>query len=464
MLEVLTALRQHARERPGSPAFSDGLRNVSYRQLLTLSNAVAWKVRDLPDVIAILAPNGIDWVAGWLGLAMAGKTIVTLPPFFSNQQLSHIVGDSGTGHILSVAELKPVARSLGLGVSVISEFGDDVAYPDVAGDLAAQSRHIVYTSGTTGAPKGVRLGASQIDWSAAALKRAVHAGPSDHYLSVLPFALLLEQICGICVPILAAAPVTIAADVAAALMAGNPSKLLEAMERTLPSISVLVPEFLAEWTAALQAQGGMAPATLRYVAVGGAPLAPALATQAESLGIPVHEGYGLTECCSVVALGRPGQQQGHSVGKPLDGLDVSIVEGEIVVSGPSLMDGYLHGDERPQCWATGDLGSIDEQGNLRVTGRRDNLLVLSNGRNVSPEWIEAMIVSDLKIAGCTLEGHGETRTVALITPSPSGIQWFAGASAEEINQLVAELCREAPHYARPGTCRIVNQPDLASTG
>ena len=424
-----------------------------------MTDAVDSAVRDLPDVIAILAGNGIEWVAGWLGLARAGKTIVTLPPFFSRQQLEHIVKDSATAHIMCSGEMAQLAGSLGLPVSLIS---DHLNATGEFVDLGRKPRLIVYTSGTTGTPKGVRLSAAQVDWSAAALKKAVDAGAADHYLSVLPFALLLEQICGICVPILAAAQVTIASDVAASLMAGDPSRLVEAVQRTQPTMSVLVPEFLSAWVAVLSAQGSKAPQRLRYVAVGGAPLVPVLAEQAHNLGIPVHEGYGLSECCSVVALSRPGEGLAGSVGKPLDGLDVSIVDGEIVVSGPAVMDGYLHDEDISGSWFTGDLGSFDGQGNLCVMGRRDNLLVLANGRNVSPEWIEAMILSDSRIAACSLEGHGQARTRVSITPSISGVQWFAAASAGEIELLIAELCQQAPDYARPQSWRLVRQPDQAT--
>ncbi|MBC8269129.1 MAG: AMP-binding protein [Rhodospirillaceae bacterium] len=459
MHKVLSALRKQAKDCPDRIAFSDGERRVGYDELEAMTNAVASGVRDLPDVIAILAPNGIDWVAGWLGLARAGKTIVTLPPFFSKQQLDHIVGDSTAAHVICSDEMAHLASSPGLPISLIS---DHIKQTDGVVHSGGQPRLIVYTSGTTGAPKGVRLSAAQVDWSAAALKQAVDAGAEDHYLSVLPFALLLEQICGICVSVLAGAHVTIACDVATSLMAGDPSKLASAMERTQPTISVLVPEFLAAWVAFLSAQGGRAPENLRFVAVGGAPLAPAMVVQAVNLGIPVQEGYGLTECCSVVALSRPGERLAGSVGKPLDGLDVTIVDGEIVVSGPSVMDGYLHGEAVSGCWHTGDLGSMDEEGNLHIMGRLDNLLVLANGRNVSPEWIEAMIASDSRIAGCSLEGHGQNRTRVSIIPSLSGARWFAAANPEAVDQLIAELCHQAPDYARPGSWRVISQPDLAT--
>lgn len=463
MFDVLSALRLHAENKPDDAAIRNGSQLITYRQLDRMTNAVASSLSELPGVVAILAPNSVEWIVGWLGLARAGKTVVTLPPFFSEQQLAHILKDSQASHILTIESMGDRLDALAQPCSPIETLirdGDEAASIDA--EQALQSRHIVYTSGTTGAPKGVRLGASQIDWSAAALNKAVNAGPDDHYLSVLPFALLLEQICGICAPLLLGAPVTIAPDVAASLMSGNPQSLALAIEQAQPSITVLVPEFLSAWVAVLQAQGATAPDTLRAVAVGGAPIAPVLAENARSLGIPVCEGYGLSECCSVVSVNRPGEGAPGTVGKPLEGLKVEIVDGEIVVAGPSVMEGYLHHADVEESWATGDLGMIDGQGNLVVLGRRDNVIVLANGRNVSPEWIEAMMLADPKIASCVLQGHGESHIRASVVPSSSGAQWFAEALEKDITQLIADLCREAPDYARPGSFEIVNETTLAS--
>lgn len=457
MLKVLGALRNLAKRQPNDTALIEGDRRVSYAQLDAMVDAVALQVADGPTVIAILAPNGVPWVAGWLGLARAGKTIVSLPPFFSSQQLAHIVSDSQTGLILSVDPLVPMAEGLGQPVLQVEDMMAVDAGERLDEARGRESRHIVYTSGTTGTPKGVRLGAAQVDWSAQALKRAVAAGPQDHYLSVLPFPLLLEQICGICVPLLAGATVTIASDVAAALMMGNPAVLVEAVNRVRPTITVVVPEFLTAWVTALQMSKSEVPETLRYVAVGGAPIAPALARKAHDLGIPVHEGYGLSECCSVVALNRPGNRVAHTVGKPLDGLQVLIEDGEIVVSGPSVMEGYLHREDISGGWKTGDLGRLDEQGNLVVEGRKDRLLILSNGRNVNPEWVEAMVKADPRIAGCVASGHGEAQIRVEIAPSGPGADWFNGATDEHIGALIQELCKDAPDYARPGSFTITTK-------
>ncbi len=168
--------------------------------------------------------------------------------------------------------------------------------------------------------------------------------------------------------------------------------------------------------AALGRAGAVAPASLRFVAVGGAPLAPSLVETAWTLGIPAHEGYGLSECCSVVALSRPGEAVAGAVGRPLDGLTVVLDDGEIVVRGDSVMTGYLGGARLGDgaCWRTGDLGEFDAEGRLIVRGRKDSVIVTGFGRNVSPEWIEALALADPRIARAVLMGHGAAGVVLAI--------------------------------------------------
>ena len=192
------------------------------------------------------------------------------------------------------------------------------------------------------------------------------------------------------------------------------------------------------------------PESLRFVAVGGAPVSETLAARAWELGIPVHEGYGLTECCSVVAVNRPGRRKAGTVGEPLPGLDVRIEEGEVVVSGPTVMAGYLHAKSiTDQPWRTGDLGSLDRDGYLCVTGRKDNLLVTSSGRNISPEWVEAIIAGDARIAACAVLGHGEPHLSVLLIPSPLGERWLMDAPRAHILLWLEQICIDAPAYAVP---------------
>jgi long-subunit acyl-CoA synthetase (AMP-forming) len=279
---------------------------------------------------------------------------------------------------------------------------------------------IVYTSGSTGRPKGVRLGLEQIDWQARALAAAIEAHERDLHLSVLPLSLLLETIAAICVPILVGARTHFATDVAHNLGAGRSADICTEVERRQPTTTVLVPQLLAGWIAQLQSRGARPPESLRFVAVGGAPISAALAARAWEFGIPAHEGYGLTECCSVVAVNRPGRRKAGTVGEPLPGLDVRIEDGEVMVSGPTVMAGYLHAKRADRSWRTGDLGDVDHDGYLSVTGRKDNLLVTSSGRNISPEWVEAMIAGDPRIGACAVLGHGQRHLSVLLVPSDLG--------------------------------------------
>ncbi len=175
-----------------------------------------------------------------------------------------------------------------------------------------------------------------------------------------------------------------------------------------------------------------------------------LSARAWELGIPVHEGYGLTECCSVVAVNRPGRRKAGTVGQPLPGLDVRIDEGEVVINGQTVMAGYLHAERvAEQPWRTGDIGSVDRDGYLCVVGRKDNLIITSSGRNISPEWIEALIAADARIGACAVLGHGESHLSVLLIPSPWGERWLMEAPRAHILLWLERLCIAAPSYAVP---------------
>ena len=323
---------------------------------------------------------------------------------------------------------------------------------------------IIYTSGSTGSPKGVRLGLAQIDFSANALARAIDAGRDDIYLSLLPLPLLLETICALCIPLLAGARVAFEPEATRAIGQGSAGTIRETIDRLRPTATVLVPQVLMQWIGQLEAAGARAPSSLRLVAVGGAPIAPPLAEKAWSLGIPVHEGYGLSECCSVVALNRPGRRVAGSVGQPLDGLRVTIDAGEICVDGPNVMDGYTHGTQAVRPWRTGDLGHWDEHGNLVIEGRKDNLIVTANGRNISPEWIETTICADPRALAAAVTGHGETSLSAVVIPSAGGATWLGAASAEAVADWWREVCRDLPAYARPSIWHLVAIDEAIRSG
>ena len=206
-----------------------------------------------------------------------------------------------------------------------------------------------------------------------------------------------------------------------------------------------------------------APADLRFVAVGGAAVPAAVARNARALGIPVYEGYGLSECASVVAVNTPFAAMGGTVGKPLPGLEVTIEDSEIVVEGPSVMDGYLHGAETPRRWRTGDVGSLDACGFLTVSGRKDNLIVTPFGRNLSPEWIETLILGDPRVGACVLSQTGEPASlVLLIVPSRLDDVWFRSTKQEAIADLISVALKDAPAYAHPKKASVLSRDEASA--
>ena len=415
---------------------------LSYAQLVERVRGVAQWATVLPARVGLLCGRTIDAVIADLALAYAGKELVPLPDFFSDGQLSHLIRAARLSD--AVADSVSAERLKRLGLSVWSLGCESTPALEPASDSA----RIIFTSGTTGRPKGVHSSARQMLASIDALAGATLAAASDRYLSLLPGALLLEQTAGTYLPLSVGAEIHLPGLV-------SPASIAAAAQTVNPTATVLVPELLAAWLAELQTLGCRAPASLRYVAVGGAPVSSRLAAAAWDQGVPVHEGYGLTECCSVVAANRPGRRRAGTVGTPLSRVAVTIDNGEIVVSSPTVMNGYLDEPLASNRWHTGDLGHFDEDGFLIVTGRRDNLIVTAAGRNISPEWIEETIAADRRIRRCVvIADQGEL--VAVIAPHDSSLLPGSGA----LKELIADAGRDLPNYAKPRRCLVLSEQEF----
>jgi long-subunit acyl-CoA synthetase (AMP-forming) len=453
MRQLFDSMERHASEAGELIAVSDQHGQLSRRELFaSVTSLAADLIKGQPRTIGIYAPNGIGWVIAQLACAFAGKIAVPLPTFFSAPQLGHVARDASIELILACEQTAAPAVQSGLPTHVIDIHRAGAGLPDVVDGFG----QIIYTSGSTGQPKGVRHQSGQIAWSAAALASATAASATDTYLSVLPLPLLLETICSIFIPASLGAYVHFDTGLAERIGRGDATGIAKTFEIQRPSTSVLVPQLLKHWVAELQSVGLAAPSSLRFVAVGGAPVPSQIANAAWRLGIPVHEGYGLSECCSVVTLNHPKERRPGTVGQALSGLSVSIDEGEIVVDGPSITDGYLGQGPANRPWRTGDLGEIDRDGFVTVHGRKDSLIVTSFGRNISPEWIETMLLGDPRIALCTVAGHGEPCLTVLLIPSAQGAAWFTTASRADILDLLSDCCSDAPEYAVPRAYVIVS--------
>jgi long-subunit acyl-CoA synthetase (AMP-forming) len=182
--------------------------------------------------------------------------------------------------------------------------------------------------------------------------------------------------------------------------------------------------------------------------------------RAAAAGLPIFEGYGLSECASVVCLNTPDAAHRGSVGKPLPHSVVSVDEnGEIHVAG-AVMSGYVGGQPHAPdaAIATGDLGEIDPDGFVYVRGRRKNLIINSYGRNLSPEWIESELAQESAIGQAVVFGEARERLVALIAPLHPGV------SETVIAECVARANARLPAYARVARFLMLDERPSVANG
>jgi acyl-CoA synthetase (AMP-forming)/AMP-acid ligase II len=182
----------------------------------------------------------------------------------------------------------------------------------------------------------------------------------------------------------------------------------------------------------------------RILAVGGAPVARTVIERARSIGLPVFEGYGLSECASVVSVNAPDADRPGSVGRPLPHVRLRFApDGEILVAGAGFQ-GYTGSDDAPTVdgyWPTGDLGHIDADGFLHLSGRKRNVFITAFGRNVAPEWVERELTAQPAIAQAAVFGESRPWNLAVVVPRD-------GRPRAEIAAAVHAANCELPDYAR----------------
>jgi long-subunit acyl-CoA synthetase (AMP-forming) len=450
MSSIISALKRHARLQPHIHALQDENRSFSYEELARAVDRLASVlVRERIAVLGLMLDNGPAWVVADLAASTAGITLVPLPGFFSDAQLRHALTDAGVDAILTDQPLR---------FSALGGIGPESTRLDVAGTALpvlrtqAASRHlpagvakITYTSGTTGTPKGVCLSAAAMETVAASLLEAVGAEAPQRHLSLLPLATLLENIGAVYVTLLAGTTCIVPALERVGLRGAaglDAVRMVEALRRHRATSAIFIPQMLQALVTALE-QGAEPLGHLRFLAVGGAPVSPRLLARARVLGLPAYEGYGLSECASVVALNVPGHNCPGSVGRLLPHVQLRFAtDGEIEVAG-SLFQAYLGTRETPRdaFWPTGDIGHLDESGFLHLTGRKKNMFITSFGRNVAPEWIERELTLSPAIAQAAVFGEGQPWNAAVIWPR-------AGATRAEVEAGVRSANRELPDYAR----------------
>ncbi len=468
MSVLLTALRRHAAETPDRLAIQDGSSSLTFGELLHRVEGLAERLQDSrPRGVALLADNGCAWALSDIALHVAGIPSIPLPLFFSSTQIAHALRASGVDRVLTD---QPVRVNLALGVDIGAEpFHEGLQLlrlptpPSTPAWLPSGTTKITFTSGTTGEPKGVCLGRDQLETVAESLRAASIATADDCHLCVLPLATLLENVAGLYTPLLAGARICVPSLSRVGLTGSSGldvPQLASALNTWRPSSLITVPQMLQALVAAAQA-GLPMPSSLRYVAVGGAPVSPDLLRTAWSLGLPAYEGFGLSECASVVAVNRPGENRPGSVGKPLPHVRLDFAaDGEILLLGLPWR-GYMDGEAAPILSeghiATGDLGHLDDDGFLHITGRKKNIFITSFGRNVAPEWIERELVTRAPLLQAAVFGEGRSFNTALVVSKPD-------ADAESIEAAIESANRTLPDYARVTAWLRASEPFTPANG
>jgi long-chain acyl-CoA synthetase len=468
MSRILAALQRHAARDPLHVALQDETGALTYGDLLAEIALLADRLRaDGPRAIAILADNGKAWAVADLAALAAGIPTIPLPLFFSAAQILHVLQTAGIDQVLTDQPARLLAALQQPGLPVAPFYGElqRVHLPAVAAaatSLPAGTQKVTFTSGTTGEPKGVCLGREAMETVADSLGFASAATRDDRHLCLLPLATLLENIGGLYTPLLAGATMCLPRLATVGLSGSSTldvGRLVAALVDWRASTAIMVPQMLQAVVAAGQA-GAPLPRTLRYLAVGGAPVAARLLENAQALGLPVHEGYGLSECASVVAVSRLGESRSGSVGKPLPHVRIDFADdGEIRVHGIPWL-GYLGEADAlhaPDGLATGDLGYLDTDGFLFLTGRKKNVFITSFGRNVAPEWVEGELVAHPGIAQAAIFGEARPFNCAVIVPHP-------GTSHGAIEAALDTANRRLPDYARVRAWIAATEPFTASNG
>ena len=419
-------IARHASERGSHPALISAEGTLSYAELDDAARSLAAKLHGLGiatgDRVAVLLENDPLYVVLIHALVALGAVLVPLNVRLTPRELRELLVDAEPRLLLhgtslasvaaeSVRDLRGIRTLPAPALHTLSE--KPVALPVQLRLDADQA--ILFTSGTSGRPKGVRLGLAQHLASAAGSAERLGIEHEDRWLACMP----LYHIGGLAIVLRSALygiSVVLHSDFDA-------RAVLHSLQHDRISAVSLVPTMLARL---LDASGdAQFPASLRFVLLGGGPIPTDLVLRARRARVPVAASYGLTEAASQVATLAPAEDEAHvgSVGQALPGVELRIVDengrdqpaevaGEICVRAAQVMSGYLNLPEQTTRtleagWLhTGDIGTLSTEGYLTLLDRRSDLIV-SGGENVSPAEVEAVLLCHPDVAAAAVVGRSD---------------------------------------------------------
>lgn len=441
-----------------------------------------------PDAhIAILSENRPEWAAAFFGIISSACVTIPVDAKLSIKEVTFILNDSQSEclfvskkwldeilknrdsfvHLKYIVSFDSCEKEGVINLTDLKCHVDDVRNRpnDVASDNTVL---IVYTSGTTGIAKGVELTYKNLLFEVMSLYEIISFTPQDSFISILPLNHMLEITGGLVAPLYGGAKVTYCDSL-------KPQVIISLMREVKATGMISVPLILKMFYNGIMKEVQALPAykkkifgilsavsklslrlkfplgrflfrsihkkfgtDFKYFVCGGAPLDPRLEEDFDVLGFRILQGYGLTETSPVVAVNRLSNRKYGSVGRPLRGVEVNILknsqidkEGEILVKGQCVMKGYYNSPEKTNevikggWFYTGDLGYIDDDGFLYISGRVKNLIVLGAGKKVFPEEVEQVMNESIYIKEICVLGRkaakgvrmGTEEVYALIVPN-----------------------------------------------
>lgn len=419
--------------------------------------------------VCIYGADCYEWAVAHVTLTCGAGIAVGLDKELSAEELTGQIRQCGANTLLYTSQYESEAQRIHVCVGndlkiyciddLLNKLRD--GRQDYSG-LYTQKSHalddvvaIFFTSGTTGTTKGIQLTHRNMAASIIGIDGWSGYGEEDVLLQVLPMHHCYACICGIYL----------------ILMTGTVICICDSMRRIVENIRVFKPNLLHAvpmiyemLLKALKASGipldDFFGTRFKWFVSGGAALSKETAAAYTEYGLDIYNGYGVTECASAIIIEDKAHSRSGSIGKPLTNCEVQIIDGEICVRGDVVFKGYLNDDEATKSvlydgwFHTGDLGSIDEDGFVTITGRKKNLIILENGKNVSPEELErdlSLQISQIQeVQVYELNGH----IAAEIYP---GLEITADTQ-EFFNSAIAAFNRKQPLHRQIHQVIVRDQP------
>ena len=410
------------------------------------------------EAVLLLSENRVEWIVADLGIQAAGGVTVPVYATSTPETIAKIAANCQAR--LAIVGDPKLAANLPRGLMVVEMDGElarwlaadppEPARTELQRRLAEMKpsdvASIIYTSGTTGDPKGVVLPHANFVQMARASLSDFSVGPEDSMLSFLPFSHVFERQSGVVVAITAGAEIWVSrgldhladdiAEVNPTLMLGVPRMFEKIVDRIRDTVRKQ--PFWKRILFDLALSGRLGPLAdairkpvrlrvggrrLRMFISGGSPLAKEVEEFFWALGIPIYNGWGMTETTSGATANTPKAHRYGTVGKALPGVDLKLApDGELLVRGPGILREYSHNPEATtesleDGWLrTGDIAVIDSEGFVRITDRKKDLLKTSGGKFVAPQPIEAALQATRYIETAVLVGDDRPYVTALLVP------------------------------------------------